>query len=84
MTTTSRLPNLSYGNKAERRRIHKHVYGQSWWVDLDGIEAEAFEIMESDPSNAERFFGNRVVAGSSSWLPNGLWEGAYGAAALVA
>lgn len=65
---------LSYMNKAERRKIHKHVYGDSWWVDLDGIEAEAAEIMESDPANAERFFGNRVVAGSSAWLPRGLWE----------
>ena len=67
------LPRLSQAagqsvvrNKAERRKIHKHVYGDSWWVDLDGIEAEAAEIMESDPANAERFFGNRVVAGSSN------------------
>lgn len=68
---------LSYGNKAERRRIHRHVYGDSWWVDLDGIEAEAAEIMETDPANAERFFGNRVVAGSDTWLPRGLWDQAY-------
>jgi hypothetical protein len=68
---------LSYGNKAERRRIHRHVYGDSWWVDLDGIEAEAAEILESDPANAERFFGNRVVAGSDTWLPRGLWEDAH-------
>jgi hypothetical protein len=75
---------LSYANKAERRRIHRHVYGDSWWVDLDGIENEAAEIMETDPANAERFYGNRVKAGSSAWLPDGLWEGAYDAAALVA
>lgn len=75
--------NLSYGNKVERRKIHRHVYGDSWWVDLDGIEAEAAEILESDPANAERFFGNRVVAGSSAWLPRGLWEDAH-AGALVA
>lgn len=68
---------LSYANKAERRKIHRAAYGDSWWVDLDGIEAEAAEILESDPANAERFFGNRVVAGSSSWLPRGLWEKAY-------
>lgn len=68
---------LSYANKAERRKIHKAAYGDSWWVDLDAIEAEAAEIIETDPANAERFFGNRVVAGSSSWLPGGLWESAY-------
>lgn len=75
---------LSYGNRAERRRIHKHVYGDSWWVDLDGIEAEAAEIMESDPANAERFFGNRVVAGSDTWLPRGLWEKAQARDAVAA
>lgn len=68
---------LSYKNKAERRRIHRHVYGDSWWVDLDAIEAEAAEILETDPADAERFFGNRVVAGSDSWLPTGLWERAW-------
>lgn len=75
---------LSYRNKVERRRIHKHVYGDSWWVDLDAIEAEAAEILETDPADAERFFGNRVVAGSDAWLPTGLWEGAYAGHALVA
>lgn len=68
---------LSYKNKADRRRIHKIVYGDSWWVDLDAIEAEAAEIMETDPGDAERFFGNRVVAGSDAWLPTGLWEKAH-------
>jgi len=68
---------LDYRKKADRRKIHRVVYGDSWWVDQDVIEAEAAEILESDPANAERFFGNRVVAGSDSWLPRGLWEKAY-------
>lgn len=72
---------LSYRNKRERRKIHQHVYGDSWWVDLDRIEAEAVEILERDPAEAERFFGNRVVAGSDSWLPDGLWERARRVAA---
>lgn len=66
--------NLSYRNKAERRKIHKGAYGDSWWVDLDGIEAEAAEIMETDPANAERFFGNRVVAGSDAWADGDKWD----------
>lgn len=70
---------LSYRNKAERRRIHRFVYGDSWWVDLDRIEAEAVEILETDPANAERFFGNRVVAGSDAWLPESVWEKAWAA-----
>lgn len=70
---------LSYRNKEERRRIHRTVYGDSLrsrggHIDLDAIEAEAAELLEKDPAQAERFFGNRIVAGLGSWLPDGLWE----------
>jgi hypothetical protein len=65
---------LSYRNKAERRKIHRHVYAGSAHVDLDAIEAEAAELLEKDPAQAERFFGNRVVAGTESWLREGVWE----------
>lgn len=69
---------LSYGNKVERRRIHRHVYGDSLvdrggHVDLDSIEAEAAELMERDPEQAERFFGNRIVAGSGKWMEPAAW-----------
>ncbi len=66
--------NLSFGNKRERRRILKIVYDDCPWVDLDAIEAEALELMLTDPANAERFFANRIVAGAGAWLPDGLWE----------
>lgn len=66
--------NLSFTNKAERRKILRHVYAGSPWVDLDAIEAEAAELMEKDPAQAERFFGNRIVHGLGSWLPDGLWD----------
>jgi len=72
---------LSYGDRRERRRIHRIVYGDSstatnrgGWVDLDAIEAEAAELSERDPRQAERFFGNRIVHGLGAWLPDGLWE----------
>jgi hypothetical protein len=55
---------LSYRNKAERRKIHEHVYEGCAWIDLDGIEGEAAELLLTDPGNAERFFGNRSVAGA--------------------
>ncbi|MFG3492994.1 hypothetical protein [Streptomyces sp. NPDC047972] len=64
---------LSYGNKRDRRKIHTVVYAGSSHVDLDAIEAEAAEIMEKDPAQAERFFGNRCVAGSASWLDGAKW-----------
>lgn len=72
---------LSYGDKRERRRIHRIVYGDSstaanrlGWVDLDAIDAEAAELAERDPMQAERFFGNRIVHGLGAWLPDGLWD----------
>lgn len=64
---------LSYRNKEERRRIHRRVYAGSDHVDLDAIEAEVAELLERDPAQAERFFGNRIVHGQGAWLPDGLW-----------
>jgi hypothetical protein len=65
---------LSYKNKTERRKIHKWVYAGSPWVDLDAIEAEAFEIMEKDPAQAERFYGNRIVYGAGQWCEGEDWD----------
>lgn len=65
---------LSYRNKEERRRIHRYVYEDAEHIDLDSIEAEAAELIETDPEQAERFYGNRGVQGAGTWLPDGLWE----------
>lgn len=67
---------LRYSFKRDRDRIHRHVYEGSWWVNLDSIEAEAAELLETDPAQAERFFGNRLVYGAGAWLPVGAWEAA--------
>lgn len=72
---------LTYTRKEYRRRIHAYAYEGSWWVNLDSIEAEAAELMEHDPAQAERFFGNRLVYGAGTWLPAGAWEAARGRAA---
>ncbi|RCL91808.1 MAG: terminase, partial [Microbacterium sp.] len=76
--------NLSYRNKRERRRIHAHVYRGAAHIDLDSIEAIAAELLERDPGQAERFFGNKLVRGQGAWLPDGLWEAAYAQPTLVA
>lgn len=65
---------LSYANKRERHKIHVYVYGDSPWVDPTGIDAEAAELVETDPEQAERFFGNRLVFGKGSWMPDDLWS----------
>lgn len=58
---------LSFADKRERRRILRSVYAGVPWVDLDAIEAEAAELLERDQAQAERFFGNRLVATADSW-----------------
>jgi len=69
---------LSFRDKRARRRILRIVYGDSavdrgGWVDLDRIDAEAVELMARDPAQAERFFGNRAVAGERQYLAPELW-----------
>jgi len=65
---------LKYTVKADRVKIHQYVYEGSWWVNLASIEAEASELLQSDPAQAERFFGNRMVHGLGTWLPDDLFE----------
>ena len=72
-------PHLKYKLKADRRKIHRVVYGDSakprtGWVDLDAIEAEAAELVEKDLAQAERFFGNRVTAGTGTWVERAVWD----------
>jgi hypothetical protein len=71
-------PRLNYKLKRDRRKIHRVVYGDSagrrGWVDLDAIEAEAAEIAEKDVAQAERFFGNRVTAGTGTWIERAVWD----------
>lgn len=54
---------LDYRKKRDREKIHRAVYVGCTWVDLDAIGAEADELAETDPGQAERFYGNRAVAG---------------------
>lgn len=66
--------NLSYGNRRERHKIHLYVYEDSPWVDPASIDAEAAELVETDPTQAERFFGNRLVQGLGSYMTEPLWD----------
>ena len=57
-----------YRKKRDRRRIHQFGYKGCDHIDLDAIEAEAAELIETEGhAEAERFFGNRAVAGASHW-----------------
>lgn len=66
--------NLSYRNKRERRKIHQFVYAGAPHVDIDAIDAEAAELAEKDPEQAERYYGNRMVYGAGTWLEGHLWD----------
>lgn len=65
--------NLSFGDKRDRRKIMQFNYAGAPWVSIDAVEAEAAELMVKDRAEAERFFGNRVVAGSGAWLDFNAW-----------
>jgi hypothetical protein len=71
--------NLSFRNKAERRRIIRIVYPHDvrrengGHVDLDAIEAEAVSLYAKHPQEAERFFGNIVTAGAGHAVDPERW-----------
>lgn len=74
-----RLPpaHLDYADVEQRREIHRYVYAGSQHVlehdGLDAIESEALELMEKDPAQAERFYGNRLVAGAGAAFDASRW-----------
>jgi hypothetical protein len=66
---------LDYKKKRDRQKIHLHVYSDSPWVDpASAIDPEADELVETDPTQAERFFGNRLVQGLGSFLTDEMWS----------
>lgn len=65
---------LDYRKKRDRVKIHRLNYAGSPHADLPGINAEAEELMETDPGQAERFYGNRIVAGLGTWCPTEPWN----------
>lgn len=65
---------LDYSKASDRHKIHAYVYASAPWVDPKAIDAEANELVEHDPTQAERFFGNRLVQGKGAFLTERLWE----------
>ncbi len=65
---------LNFRLKKDRELIFRWNYASSPWVDLRTVEAESVALMETDPAEAERFFGNRIVAGRGTWLEMAKWE----------
>lgn len=72
--------NLSFKNKAERRKIFRIVYPadtlreNGGHVDLDSIEAEAAAMVEHDAAQASRFFGNGRETGGGRAFDVDVWK----------
>jgi hypothetical protein len=71
---------LSFNNLTGRRALLRFNYHGITHITVDSILGECNELMERDPAQAERFFGNRMVAGKGSWLTEGVWERAWAGA----
>lgn len=66
---------LDYRKPKDRQKIHDYVYAGAPWVDtVNGIGPEAAELCQTDPTQAERFYGNRLVQGLGSFMTEALWE----------
>jgi hypothetical protein len=68
-------PKGSFRNARERRKVLAAVYGDSWWVPLDRIDADCVELIDrGDMAQAERWFGNRIVSGQGVAFDVELWK----------
>ena len=64
---------LDFALKHDRQEMFRWNYSSSPWVDIRSIEAESSALAEATPAEAERFFGNRIVAGSGTWMDLSKW-----------
>jgi hypothetical protein len=67
-------PSGSVRNRRERRKVMEAVYGDSYWVDLDRIDAEVEALLEHDAAQAERFFLNRKLASEGAAFDFEKWR----------
>lgn len=71
---TSVPAGVDIGTIDGREAAFPHVYGDSWWVDLERIEAEFEELAEYDPAQAQRYFLNVVTAGTDAAFDPAVWK----------
>jgi hypothetical protein len=65
---------LSIRNKQDRKKALKLAYGDSYWVDLDRIDAEIEALLPRDPAQAERWFLNRKNATAGRAFQADVWD----------
>lgn len=64
---------LNYSVLEDRHEIHAYNYSGCEHIDVDSIDAEAAELVETDPAQAERFYGNRIRAGFDAAFDTAQW-----------
>lgn len=64
---------LDFTRKLDRSKILAWNYASSPWVDLRDIESKVVQLLPVAPAETERFYGNRIVAGSAAWLDVKRW-----------
>lgn len=68
-------PELDFEVLKDRMEIIRFNYQWSPWVNPKDINADAEDLInQGEPAEAERFFGNRVKAGSKAFLQEQQWE----------
>lgn len=65
---------LDYSDPEQRHEIHVYNYALSPHVDVEDIDREAAELCETDPAQAERFYGNRIRAGFDAAFNVSRWS----------
>jgi len=65
---------LRWALKSDRRKIIAFNYAGSPHVNVDSVFAEAEELQGTDPAQGERFYGNRIVAGTDAWCDRQAWD----------
>jgi hypothetical protein len=65
----------SIRNHRDRMRILRHLYGGSWWVDIERISSEIDNLLDrGELAQAERFFFNRIVPGEDRAFDPKRWR----------
>lgn len=65
---------LDYMVAEDRHAIHVYNYRGCRHIDVAAIDAEAAELCETDPAQAERFYGNRIRAGFDAAFDLTQWD----------
>jgi hypothetical protein len=66
---------LDFALPSDREKMLRHNYQDAPWAlrNISAIMGDVNELMLTDPGEAERFYGNRIVAGSNHWMGEAEW-----------